>query len=160
MDGCAGGKKTRPLIARHQVEVQATSSGPYLNLVVPRPLKSGGKMANPVVHFEIGTRDKSKSADFFRQLFGWKIDEGPAGMVDAAQGGIAGHLTSLGHEPHHYVTVYVEVDALEVYLQRAIDLGGKVLVPPVALPHGSFAWFADPDDNILGLWRPNVPASS
>jgi predicted enzyme related to lactoylglutathione lyase len=54
----------------------------------------------------------------------------------------------------------VEVDALEAYLQRAIDRGGKVLVPPVALPHGSFAWFADPDDNILGLWRPNVPASS
>jgi uncharacterized protein len=118
----------------------------------------GGTMANPVVHFEIGTRDKLRSTEFFRQLFNWKIDDGPMGSVDAGPGGIAGHLTSLGHEPHHYVTVYVQVDVLESYLLRAIELGGKVLVPPVSLPHGSFAWFADLDDNIIGLWRSNAPS--
>jgi predicted enzyme related to lactoylglutathione lyase len=110
-------------------------------------------MARPVVHFEIGCRDKPKSREFFQKLFDWEIDDGPAGTIAAAAGGIAGHMTSLGHEPHNYVTVYVEVDALEPYLERAKELGGRIVVPPVRLPTGSFAWFSDPDGNLLGLWK-------
>jgi predicted enzyme related to lactoylglutathione lyase len=33
-------------------------------------------------------------------------------------------------------------------------LGGKTIVPPIDLPTGSFAWFADIDGNVLGLWKP------
>jgi predicted enzyme related to lactoylglutathione lyase len=60
----------------------------------------------------------------------------------------------LGHEPFHYVTVYVQVDDLPAYLKKAESLGGKTLVPPVEIPQGSFAWFADPDGNTIGLWKP------
>ena len=36
-------------------------------------------MGQPVVHFEIGCRDKTKTAAFFSQLFDWKmLDAGPA----------------------------------------------------------------------------------
>jgi uncharacterized protein len=27
-------------------------------------------------------------------------------------------------------------------------------VPPVAIPTGTFAWFADPEGNVVGLWKP------
>jgi predicted enzyme related to lactoylglutathione lyase len=54
------------------------------------------------------------------------------------------------------VTVYVEVDDLPAYLAKAEALGGKTLVPPVELPIGSFAWMADPDGNIIGLWKPKT----
>jgi len=31
----------------------------------------------------------------------------------------------------------------------------KVVVPKVDIPnYGSFAWFADPDGNTIGLWKP------
>ena len=111
---------------------------------------------NPVVHFEIGCRDSAKTQRFFSQLFGWQITaQGPAAMISTgAATGIQGHITSLGHEPHNFVTVYVEVDDLNGYLTKAASLGGKTLVPPVALPEGTFAWFADPDGNIIGLWKP------
>ena len=33
---------------------------------------------------------------------------------------------------------------------------GKTLVPPVAIPNGTFAWFADVDGNTVGLWKPAV----
>ena len=34
-------------------------------------------MPNPVVHFEIGCRDRAKTAQFFTQLFGWQIPGRP-----------------------------------------------------------------------------------
>jgi predicted enzyme related to lactoylglutathione lyase len=113
-------------------------------------------MGQPVVHFEIGCRDKDKTAHFFSTLFDWKTtDAGPATMIDTAgNGGITGHITALGHEPHHYVTVYVQVDNVQHYLDKAQGLGGKTLVPPVEIPTGTFAWFADLDGNTIGLWKP------
>jgi predicted enzyme related to lactoylglutathione lyase len=112
-------------------------------------------VGQPVIHFEIGCRDRARTGQFFAELFGWGITEsGPASLIDTGGAGINGHITALGHEPHHYVTVYVQVDDLAAYLARAESLGGKKLIPPIELPNGSFAWFADPDGNTIGLWKP------
>ena len=108
-------------------------------------------MPNPVVHFEIGCRDNAKTAEFYQKLFEWKITSaGPASMIDA-QGGIPGHITALGHEPHKYTIFYVEVENIAVALAKAESLGGKTLVPPIRIPTGTFAWFADPEGNTVGL---------
>ena len=112
-------------------------------------------MGQPVVHFEIGCRDRAKTARFFTDLFGWHIQDGPASTIDTASTrGIPGHITSLGHEPHHYTMFYVEVDDVQAYLDRAAALGGKMLVPPVKIPTGTFAWLSDLDGNTIGLFRP------
>ena len=80
---------------------------------------------------------------------------GPALMIDAAsKEGIGGHFTALGHEPHHYTMFYVQVDDIEASLAKAASLGGKMVVPKVDIPTGSFAWFSDPDGNVIGLWKP------
>src|SRR5262244_1619411 len=112
-------------------------------------------MGQPVVHFEIGCRDRARTEEFFATLFGWDIQQaGPASLIDTGGGGINGHITALGHEPHRYVTVYVQVDDLQAYLEKATALGGKTLVKPVPIPTGKFAWLADPDGNIVGLLQP------
>jgi predicted enzyme related to lactoylglutathione lyase len=112
-------------------------------------------MGQPVVHFEIGCRDQAKTEEFFTKMFGWSIHRsGPASMIDTGGGGINGHITALGHEPHHYVTIYIQVDDVAAYLKKAESLGAKTLVPPVDIPTGTFAWFADPDGNTIGLWKP------
>ena len=115
-------------------------------------------MGCPVVHFEIGCREKDKTVAFFRDLFSWTITEaGPASMIDTGAGtGIAGHITALGHEPHHYALFYVQVDDIPAYLAKAESLGGKTLVPPVTIPTGTFAWFSDPDGTAVGLWTPKA----
>jgi hypothetical protein len=42
-------------------------------------------MGQPVVHFEIGCRDRAKTEQFFADLFGWHIQQnGPASMIDTA----------------------------------------------------------------------------
>jgi predicted enzyme related to lactoylglutathione lyase len=108
---------------------------------------------HPVVHFEIGCKDSKKTQDFYASLFGWKIAQaGPAAMIDAG-GGIAGHITALGHEPNNYTIFYVEVEDVQAYLDKAAVLGGKTLVPPVNIPTGTFAWMQDPEGNMVGLWK-------
>jgi predicted enzyme related to lactoylglutathione lyase len=112
-------------------------------------------MGQPVVHFEIGCRDSAKTADFFARLFDWQMQPmGPATMINTgASSGIQGHISSLGHEPFNYTTFYVQVDDVKTYLDKATALGGKTIVPPVEIPTGTFAWFADPDGNTIGLWK-------
>ena len=113
-------------------------------------------MPNPVIHFEIGCRDLMKAQSFFASLFDWRITAaGPAAMIDTG-GEVAGHITALGHEPFNYTHFYVQVDDVQGYLDKANFLGGKTLVPPVQIPTGVFAWFADPEGNAIGLFKPAV----
>ncbi len=110
-------------------------------------------MGHPVVHFEIGCKDSVKTQEFYSNLFGWKMQSaGPAAMIEAG-GVITGHISALGHEPHHYTIFYVEVEDVQAYLDKSKSLGGKTLVPPVDIPTGTFAWMADPEGNTVGLWK-------
>lgn len=114
-------------------------------------------MAHPVVHFEIGCKDKETTSNFYREAFGWAIDAGPMGAIDTCSGtGIAGHIAALGHEPHQFTHFYIETDDVAASLAKVVALGGKVIVPPVPIPTGTFAWFADVEGNTVGLWKPNA----
>jgi len=111
-------------------------------------------MGRPVVHFEIGCRDTAKTQEFYSKMFDWKTESmGPAVMIAQEAGGIAGHMTALGHEPFHYTIFYVDVDDVAAYLKKAEALGGKTLVPPINIPTGTFAWMQDPEGNTVGLWK-------
>jgi predicted enzyme related to lactoylglutathione lyase len=117
-------------------------------------------MGAPVVHFEIGCRNLQQIRDFYVNLFDWETsDFGGMHMVNTCgAGGIHGHISALGHEPHKYVTVYAQVDDVDEYLAKVEKLGGKVVVPKTEVPQtGWFAWFADPDGNTFGLWKPMQP---
>ena len=113
-------------------------------------------MGNPVVHFEIGGRDRAKLGAFYGELFDWSIAEGEfASTIDT---GVAtsptGHLTALGHEPHLYTMFYVQVDDIGRSLASVERLGGSVLVGPLPIPEGTFAWIKDPEGNTVGLLEP------
>jgi predicted enzyme related to lactoylglutathione lyase len=112
-------------------------------------------MGQPVVHFEIGCKDKEKTSAFYAEAFGWTIDPGPTGMISTGSSeGIQGHVAALGHEPHQFTHFYVQVDDVAEALKKVEGLGGKTIVPPVPIPSGTFAWFADLEGNVVGLWKP------
>jgi len=113
-------------------------------------------MGQPVVHFEIGSRQGDKSKHFYGQLFGWSIEShGPANMINTGSAeGIQGNIAVPDQEPKSYVTFYVQVDNIGQSLAKVEKLGGKVLVPASDVPGmGQFAWFADLDGNAIGLWK-------
>ena len=122
--------------------------------------QSGQKTTGrPVVHFEIGCRDRAKTGAFYSKLFGWHVTEaGPASNIETGSPqGIPGHITSLGHEPEHYTIFYVDVDDVQLALDQAVQLGGKKVVGPIKFPTGTFAWFTDPEGNMIGLLKPARP---
>ncbi len=112
-------------------------------------------MGHPVVHFEIGCKDKAKTSAFYAAAFGWTIDPGPAGEIQTGSSeGIQGHIAALGHEPHQFTHFYVQVEDVAAALAQIEGLGGKTVVPPLTIPTGTFAWFADVEGNVVGLWKP------
>lgn len=113
-------------------------------------------MAHPVIHFEIGCKDKAATSAFYSNVFGWSIDPGPMGAINTnSPDGIPGHIAALGHEPHQFTHFYIHTDDVAATLAQIEAAGGKTIVPPVPIPTGTFAWFADPEGNTVGLWKPN-----
>lgn len=111
-------------------------------------------MANHICHFEIGCRDRDKTAAFYSQMFDWTLEPmGPAAMMLRTGGDVGGHVNALGHEPHNYTIFYIMVDDCEAALQKAESLGGTRLIGPQALPNNTyFGWFADPEGNTIGVY--------
>lgn len=112
-------------------------------------------MAAPVVHFEINARDAKRAQEFYANLFGWKINANNSiryGLVDTGvKMGINGGIAQAeGEKP--FVTFYAQVENPRKYLDKAVDLGAKVVVPVTVIPNMvTFALFADPDGNLVGI---------
>lgn len=114
-------------------------------------------MGKPVAFFEVTSADAARAQKFYAELFEWKVEADPAmggyALVDAGDG-IGGGIGPASAPGEAGVKIYMRVDDLDGYLDRAEQLGGKRLVPPTDLPgdFGRFAIFADPDGNPVGLW--------
>ncbi|MSQ13281.1 MAG: VOC family protein [Dehalococcoidia bacterium] len=119
-------------------------------------------MPNPMVHFELPTRDPAKSHKFYGDLFGWKIKAIPQidyGLIDTdVKGGIGGGITKTSGQPTDRVTFYVEVDDLNAYLRKAARMEAKIVVPVTVVPKMvTFAVFSDADGNMIGLVKAEPP---
>lgn len=111
-------------------------------------------MGQPVVHFEIAGKDAKKLQGFYAGLFGWHIDASNPmnyGVVDThGEGGIGGGIGQAQGENH--VTFYVQVGDPQAYLNRIESMGGRTVVPVTEIPDMvTFALFADPEGNVVGL---------
>ncbi len=115
-------------------------------------------MGNPVVHFEVLGKDGAALQSFYTDLFGWKINsDNPMnyGIVEkegdgpGIGGGIASSPTGTGQ-----VTFYVAVPDPQAALERAESLGGKTIMGVTEIPDMvTFALFADPEGNVIGVVR-------
>ncbi|MDR3692502.1 MAG: VOC family protein [Fimbriimonas sp.] len=110
-------------------------------------------MPSPVVFFEIGCADSAATREFYASLFDWKITPSPSSSLIDPGEGIQGHITSLGHEPHQYTIFYVQVDDVAASIEKVKELGGSLIVGPIPIPAGTFAWIRDPGGNTIGLWK-------
>ncbi len=120
-------------------------------------------MANPVVHWELMSKDPAKISAFYEQVFDWKIQHMPEmnyRMVDTGGGGINGGIMKPERpEPWPGNTIfYVNVDDLAAYRKKVIAAGGKIHVEEQVVPGmGSFALFTDPEGRMMGIWKTAAP---
>lgn len=122
-------------------------------------------MAASVTHFEIYAEETDTLADFYRDLFGWRIEKAPGVdyyMIQTGTGdgaGLRGGLTYRPIEGPRSWVHYVSVESLDETIERLEQLGGSVLRPRSAMP--KVAWYAvvaDPEGNIFALWQPDPNA--
>lgn len=112
-------------------------------------------MAHPVTHFEVNARDAKAQQKFYGDLFGWKIDANNPenyGLAMAKDGtrGINGGIGQ-SQDGRSSVTFYVESPDLPATLAKVERLGGRTIMPPSAAGGVTFALFADPEGNMIGL---------
>jgi predicted enzyme related to lactoylglutathione lyase len=117
-------------------------------------------MGQPVAFFEVISPDQERAQKFYAEMFGWQVNADPAmggyALVDtgAGEGAIGGGIGTSDDPADSGVKIYMRVDDLEGYLDRAERLGGRRLGEPIDLPgdFGRIAIFTDPDGNKVGLW--------
>ena len=110
-----------------------------------------------VVHFEVPFDDGPRAANFYREAFGWQLnDYGPeyAG-IQSPQGGSAPEVGGLsqGQEVRSGgPLVLLYSTDLDRSVEAVKHAGGQVVNGPYAFPGGRRFHFTDPSGNELGVW--------
>lgn len=122
-------------------------------------------MSNSVTHFEIFAEDLAGLAQFYRDLFGWRIEKAAGVDYFRIQTGSADDKTVNGGMMHRPIegpkswVHYVQVEALDESIERVKSLGGRLIRVKAAVP--KTAWYAvveDPEGNIFAMWQPDPTA--
>ena len=114
-------------------------------------------MAAPVTWFEINSHNSVALRDFYADIFGWNLQpidgETPYAVVDTGtEGAIGGGIGDA--DGANRILFYVEVDEPQAFLDRIERAGGRTLVPVTVIPDlVTFAQFADPEGNVIGLTK-------
>jgi predicted enzyme related to lactoylglutathione lyase len=113
-------------------------------------------MGAPVTWFEISTSDPKAARAFYAKLFGWNLQvlqEANYALVDTDIEGAIGGGIGQAQGPSQ-VVFYIQVDDPQAYLDRIQQAGGKTVVPVTEIPGMvTFAQFADPQGNVVGLLK-------
>jgi uncharacterized protein len=112
-------------------------------------------VAYPVTHFEINAQDAPATQKFYKDLFGWGINANNPdnyGIIDTNNKGtgINGGIGA-SQQGRSWVTFYVECDDPAATLAKAERLGGTRVMEPMESMNVTYALFADPEGNVIGL---------
>lgn len=123
---------------------------------------------NPVVHFEIPADDRDRAVDFYASVFDWDIEEMPF-EDDVYTSAITSPLDDeyMHEEPgaingaiigrDDVITapiLTIGVPSIDDHVEKIEAGGGSVVVPKGEVPDmGYYAYFEDPDGNVVGLWE-------
>lgn len=116
--------------------------------------------------FAIPAEEPQRAMEFYRNLFGWRFELGweydtPNGREgywhvftgNGSEPGIDGGITKREY-PEQPISVGVEVNGLDEYIQKVEQHGGKIIVPRVPLPGvGWFSLAQDSEGNTFAMYQ-------
>jgi len=123
-----------------------------------------------IVHFEIPANNPEKLSEFYKNLFGWKIEKMSMGDMDywtiETRAGTAQNMekaqTTAGTnggimkrmDASQRPVNYVMVESVDDFSKKIQSLGGKIIVPKTPIPNmGAFAVGLDPEGNSIGIFE-------
>jgi predicted enzyme related to lactoylglutathione lyase len=103
---------------------------------------------DPVVHLELHTGDLARACAFYGALFGWQTER-------------IGSYTAIGEHrgavecptPCPLWLPYVEVPEIRTATERAVELGGRLQLPPREGPAGWRSVVSGPGAGEVALWQ-------
>jgi predicted enzyme related to lactoylglutathione lyase len=121
------------------------------------PTSTNGK----VCYIEIPAVDVQRSADFYAEVFAWRIRKRGDGHLafDDTTGQVSGSwVVGRPPSPTPGLLVYIMVDSVDATVAAVLAHGGE-LVQPVGVDAPEItARFSDPAGNVIGLYQ--QPAGS
>jgi uncharacterized protein len=122
-------------------------------------------LTGSVTHFEIYAEQPATLAEFYRRLFGWRLERAPgldywrietdAASADKVPGGLTYRPIAGTRGWVHYV----HVKSLDDAVADAEQLGAVVLRPRTAVPKTAwYAVLADPEGNVFAIYQTDVAA--
>ncbi|HYB31429.1 MAG TPA: VOC family protein [Solirubrobacteraceae bacterium] len=106
---------------------------------------------------ELASVDPEASTDFYRELFGWKIEpfEGMQmtylGVQNSEGHSNGGIRDAMENEPSYWLVYFGTADA-DVDTARATELGATALAPPTDIGVGKIAVLRDPQGAVFALY--------
>ena len=118
-------------------------------------------MGQPVVHFELMSKDPAAVSAFYAKVFGWKVQNHPEANYRVFETGnklgIGGGILKPDRDgpwPGNQL-FYIAVDDLAEYRKKIEDAGGRIHVEEQEVPGmGWLSLFTDPEGRMNGLWKP------
>ena len=124
-----------------------------------------------VTHFELGADDLDRAKNFYSTVFGWKLDTmdmpgggqytgivttdvDPQTMIPTEPGAINGGMVLRSETVTPAPVVTIEVSGIDAALAQVESAGGTTVAPRTEIPGmGAYAYFTDPEGNVMGLWE-------
>ena len=123
-------------------------------------------MSGRVVHFEIPVDDGDRARSFYKEIFGWQLQEmpemsytlvmsGPSGDQGPTEPGyINGGLMSRSESLAGATVVVVDVEDIAAALEKIGSLGGSTVQAKLPVGDMGFSAYAkDSEGNVIGLWQ-------
>ncbi len=110
-----------------------------------------------ITHIDIPVADLGRAQAFYSALFGWQIAE-PPGFEGYPMWQAPNKISGGGLAPRSddftQPRSYVEVDSIDEALGTVVAHGGSVVMGKSPISETSWwAFFADPDGNVVGLYE-------
>jgi predicted enzyme related to lactoylglutathione lyase len=111
----------------------------------------------PLVHLELHTGDLARACAFYERLCGWRAErvEAGGGSYHALElgGSLGGGVVECGTQRPLWLP-YVEVGDVPRATQRALQLGGSLLLEPREGPAGWRSVVESPAGAEIAFWEP------
>lgn len=120
-----------------------------------------------VTHFEVPADNMERAKKFYSEVFGWVMLPGIPGieyqsitttptderMIPIEKGAINGGLIPRNGQVKHPI-ITIQVEDIDSALEGVKKHGGKISLKKTVMGDiGFFAYFEDPEGNLMGLWQ-------
>ncbi len=119
-----------------------------------------------VIHFEISCDELDRAIDFYKKVFGWKVEKWQNSstyhLVDAGVEGEPGINGALMPREKDFPPVCntIGVSNVDEYMEKIASSGGEVITPRTPIPGvGYFAYCKDTEGNVFGIMHRDPNAS-